>query len=104
MLFPIFYDFIVISILNSFKDNRYINHAFYGLRPASTALIASAGLGVLLSNLFTANEIQRYFFNWKALILTLILLLLTNFVKKIKSLHPIVFIGFSAVIGIVFSM
>ena len=96
--------FIVISILNSFKDNRYINHAFYGLRPASTALIASAGLGVLLSNLFTANEIQRYFFNWKALILTLILLLLTNFVKKIKSLHPIVFIGFSAVIGVVFSM
>lgn len=96
--------FIVIAILNSFKDNKYINHAFYGLRPASTALIASAGFSVLLSNLFTADEIQRYFFNWKALLLAVILWLLTNLVKKVKGFHPIIFIGFSAVIGIVFSM
>ncbi len=96
--------FIVIAILNSFKDNKYINHAFYGLRPASTALIAAAGLSVLLSNLFIANEIQRHFFNWKGLILAVLLWLLTNVVKKIKGLHPIIFIGFSAVIGIVFSM
>lgn len=96
--------FIVIAILNSFKDNKYINHAFYGLRPASTALIASAGFSVLLSNLFTADEIQRYFFNWKALLLAVILWLLTNVVKKVKGFHPIIFIVFSAVIGIVFSM
>lgn len=96
--------FIVIAILNSFKDNKYINHAFYGLRPASTALISAAGLSVLLSNLFTANELQRYLFNWKGLILAVLLWLLTNVVKKIKGFHPIVFIAFSAIIGIIFSM
>lgn len=96
--------FIVIAILNSFKDNKYINHAFYGLRPASTALISAAGLSVLLSNLFNANELQRYLFNWKGLILAVLLWLLTNVVKKIKGFHPIVFIAFSAIIGIIFSM
>lgn len=96
--------FIVIAILNSFKNNKYINKAFYGLRPASTALIATAGLNVLISNLFIANEIQRYFFNWKGLILAILLWLLTNVVKKLKGLHPIIFIAFSAVVGVIFSM
>ena len=27
---------IVAAILNSFRDNKYVNRAFYGLRPAST--------------------------------------------------------------------
>lgn len=95
---------IIGLMLKSFKDNRYVNHAFYGLRPASAGLIAAAGLSVLLSNMFLGEKYALAFFNWKGLILAVVLWVLSNVVKKTKNLHPIVFIGFSAVAGIVFSM
>ncbi len=95
---------IVAAALKSFRDNKYVNHAFYGLRPASTGLIAAAGLSVLFANMFTDGQIALAFFNWKGLILAVVLWLLTNIIPKVKKLHPIVFIGISAVCGVVFSM
>ena len=95
---------IIGLMLKSFKDNKLVNHAFYGLRPASAGLIAAAGLSVLLSNMFIGEKIALAFFNWKGLILAVVLWILSNVIKKTKNLHPIVFIGFSAVAGIVFSM
>ena len=41
-------------------------------------------------------------FNWRGIVLALALLFFTRCVKKTKDLHPIVFIGVSAVIGVVF--
>ncbi|MBQ3693236.1 MAG: chromate transporter, partial [Synergistaceae bacterium] len=35
---------IVYAFLHAFKDNRYVNAVFYGLRPASAAMITAAGL------------------------------------------------------------
>lgn len=97
---------IVARVLKRFRDNHYVSSAFYGLRPASTGLIAAAGLSVALSNLFfqtgTAQLLSRI--NWKGWGLAALLWLLTNRVKKTKSLHPIVFIGISALAGILFSM
>ncbi len=97
---------IVAAILKSFRDNKYVNHAFYGLRPASTGLIAAAGISVAASNLFLVGGTVEHTFslNWKGLILGVVLWLLTNVVKPTKKLHPIVFIGASALIGILFSM
>ncbi len=95
---------IVAAILQSFRNNKYVDHAFYGLRPASTGLIAAAGLSVLYANMFTGGKIALALFNWKGLVLAIILWLLTNVVKKTKGWHPIVFIGISAVCGILFSM
>lgn len=47
LIFPSIVIIIVISkVLQKFKDSRMVQDAFYGLRPASTGLIASAGLGV----------------------------------------------------------
>lgn len=34
---------IIASCLKKFRENRFVDHAFYGLRPASAALIAAAG-------------------------------------------------------------
>ena len=45
----------VAAFLENFRDNRYVNSAFYGLRPASTGLIAAAGLSVVMTNLFTGD-------------------------------------------------
>ena len=92
---------IVAAILKAFRESKYVNRAFYGLRPASTGLIAAAGLSVAVSNLL---DLQTLSLNYKGLILAVVLWLLTNKVKKTKKLHPIVFIGFSALVGILFSM
>ena len=95
---------IVAALLKSFRENKYVNAAFYGLRPASTGLIGAAGLSVVMSNLFPGDVIALAAVNWKGVVLAAVLWLLTNRVKKTKSLHPIVFIGLSALAGVVFSM
>lgn len=99
---------IIASFLKSFRNNRYVENAFYGLRPASTGLIAAAGLSVVVSNLFFAETLDQgfslAFFNWKGWILAAVLWTLTNKVKQTKGLHPILFILASAVAGVVFSM
>lgn len=92
---------IVAAMLKRFQDNKYVNRAFYGLRPASTGLIAAAGVSVAVANLL---DVSAFTINWKGLILAVILWLLTNKIKQTKKLHPIVFIGFSALVGILFSM
>lgn len=94
----------IAAILKSFRDNRYVNQAFYGLRPASTGLIAAAGLSVMMANLFFEGQAGMAAINWKGWVLAVVLWLLSNRVKKTKGLHPIVFIGVSAVAGILFSM
>lgn len=93
---------IVAAFLKSFRDNKYVNSAFYGLRPASTGLIAAAGLSVAAANFFP-EAFTLAGFNWKGAILFVVLVALTN-IKKLSKIHPIVFIAFSAVVGVVFSM
>ncbi|MDE7245452.1 MAG: chromate transporter [Oscillospiraceae bacterium] len=99
---------IIAAFLKSFRDSKYVQSAFYGLRPASTGLIAAAGLSVVVSNLFFADTLTQgfgpAFFNWKGWILALALWVLTNKVKQTKSLHPIIFILGSAVTGILLGM
>ena len=99
---------IVAAFLESFRKSRYVDAAFYGLRPASTGLIAAAGISVAVSNLFFSDALAQGLslavVNWKGWGLAVVLWLLTNKVKKTKSLHPIVFIGASALAGILFSM
>lgn len=97
---------IVAAVLKSFRDNRYVENAFYGLRPASVGLIAAAGISVVMSTMVTVGGVTEHTFglNWKGLILAVILWLLTNVVKKTKNWHPIVFIGFSALVGILLQM
>ena len=92
---------IVAAMLKRFRDSKYVNRAFYGLRPASTGLITAAGISVAVSNLFDFSAFQ---INWMGWILAAVLWLLTNKVSQTKKLHPIVFIGVSALVGIVFSM
>lgn len=96
---------IIAAFLKSFRDNRYVESAFYGLRPASAGLIASAGLGVAAANLFFAGQgLSLAAINWKGWVLAAVLWVLTNRVKTTKKLHPIAFIAASAVIGVIFKM
>ncbi len=97
---------IIAAFLKKFRDSKIVNNAFYGLRPASTGLIAAAGIGVIMSTLvsFGNTDTLSIVFNWKGIILAAAIWVFTNLVKKTKGLHPIIFIAFSAVIGIIFKM
>lgn len=99
---------IIASFLKSFRENRLVENAFYGLRPASTGLIAAAGMSVVMANLFYLENLEQGFglslFNWKGWLLAVVLWVLTNKVKQTKGLHPILFILASAVVGIVWEM
>lgn len=99
---------IIASCLKKFRENRFVDHAFYGLRPASAALIAAAGFSVVRISLLQESAFQasgRFtdLFFWKGLLLAAVIWVLTNVVKPTKKLHPIVYIAASAVVGIVFS-
>ena len=97
---------IVAKFLFGFKENKYVQGAFYGLRPASAGLIAAAGVSVAMLSLVNQAALEAK--EWaklvdiKAIILAAVLWVLTNKVKQTKKLHAIVFIAFSAVIGIIF--
>ena len=106
---------IVAMMLKKFRDNRYVNMAFYGLRPASTGLIGAAcvtvvlevmtGIKVLAADGALMNTFRlagESLIKWPGVLLAAVLVVLTNFVKPVKNWHPIVFIAFSAVVGIVF--
>lgn len=93
---------IVAAFLKSFRDNRYVNAAFYGLRPASTAMVASAGLTVVSVALLHPEMQGLAMVDWKGVVLAGIILVLTRWVKPTKKIHPIVFILASAVIGVIF--
>ena len=99
---------LIARVLKAFRENQYVDAGFYGLRPCSVGLIAAAGVLVVKLALFNTELYARTgalldLFNFKALILAAVLLVATRCIKKLKGLHPIVFILASAVIGIVFS-
>ena len=99
---------IIAAILQQFRHNKYVEFAFYGLRPASTGLIGAACAGVIVETLIntaavsTAGVDWASLLKWQGLILAAILLVFTNWVKPTKKWHPIIFIGISAVVGVVF--
>ena len=94
---------IIAKFLEKFRKNPLVEGAFYGLRPASLAMISVAGLNVArvsLINLeaFRASGAVGDLFLWKAIALGVVLFIAQ---KKLKW-HPVIFIALSAVVGIVF--
>ena len=106
---------IVAAMLKKFRDSRLVANAFYGLRPASTGLIGAACVTVVLEVLTSitvqspSGSLLNTFqlaqgtglLNVRGLLLAAVLLVLTNWVKPTKNLHPIVFIMLSALVGII---
>ena len=98
---------LIARVLQQFRHNRYVEAAFYGLRPASTGLIAAAGITVLMiallhTDLYKQTKVLSDLFNVRAIILAVLILIFSRWVKFTKGWHPIVFIAISAVCGAVF--
>lgn len=93
---------IVSKILDRFKDSKYVQYAFYGLRAASFGLIVSALLSVAkIAFLGTEAVFSFEGVNWLCLALSVLIFSVT---LKFKKIHPIMLIVFAAIMGIIFKM
>lgn len=90
---------LVSKVLDRFKESTVVKNIFYGLRPASTGLIAAAGFSVVLATLVSVTELPKNpagAFNWFGIVLAALIYLA---IKKWNK-HPVVYIGASAAVGI----
>ncbi|WP_130869650.1 chromate transporter [Intestinimonas massiliensis (ex Afouda et al. 2020)] len=104
---------IIAGFLKKFRESRGVDAVFYGIRPASTALIAAALVEVCSIALMFhqgGHEIApgqavptTELFYWPAILLAAAVFVCLQ-VKPLKKLHPIVFIAASAVVGVLFRL
>ena len=90
---------LVSKVLEKFKESSLVKSIFYGLRPASTGLIAAAGFSVVLATLVSVTDLTSDpagAFNWFGIVLAAALYLA---IKK-GNRHPVVYSAASAAIGI----
>ena len=92
---------IIAKFLNKFRENRFVEGAFYGLRPASIAMITAAGLNVVRVALvnFPAYEQTGQLTDlilWKPIVLAVLIFI---GLRKTK-ISPIIFLACSALVGI----
>ncbi|MDO4299129.1 MAG: chromate transporter [Lachnospiraceae bacterium] len=91
---------IIAKFLEGFQENRIVKAVFAGIKPAVTALIASAVIQMIRVSLFreadggTVPHIQ-------SIVLCVVIFLLLQW-KKTKKMHPALWFLIAAVIGVVF--
>ena len=98
---------IVVTVsryLEKFRGSKLVDAAFYGLRPAVTGLIAAAGISVVQVAMFHFDLYRQTGVLMDAFDLKKIVFFVVAFaaIKKFK-LHPVVYIAFAAVVGILLS-
>lgn len=97
---------LISGFLKRFKESKLVKDTFYGLRPASTALVSSAGLGLAKIALLTDSPLIfsfpdiLYVINWQALVIGAVIFACIRIFKG----HPVIYIAASAVIGIVLGL
>ena len=99
---------LVSMFLKKFRSSKIVDGVFQGLRPASTALIAAAGVSVALIALIRelpspATSMNTYAPYWSAIAIAVAVFACMR-LPKLKTLHPIVYIALAAVVGIVFRL
>lgn len=92
---------LIATFLQRFQDNPFVRSTFRCLRPASTALITSAGLTIAYAVFLRPGAASFWgMADWKGLLLAAALLVCTRFIPRLKKLHPLVWILASALVGI----
>ena len=97
---------IIVAVLEKFKGSKTVKSIFYGLRPASSGLIVAALITMIKIcmfnvNLYSVTGVFSDLFNVKYLIFFAILAIAMN-IKKLKKVHPLVYVAIAAVVGVIF--
>lgn len=96
---------IISAFLQKFNENKIVKDVFYGLRPASTGLIAAAAFEIMKVSLLRVDS-----YNLSKSLLDLIdirsiLLFLVLFIAVNKTkFHPVLYIFCAALIGVIFGL
>lgn len=99
----IFIIVLVSKSLQRFSQSKYIDYAFYGLRPAVTGLIAAAAFSILKVSVFNLPLFEQTKSILDLLPIKHLMLFALSFfaIRKFKK-SPILYIAIAAVVGIVF--
>ena len=91
---------LIARFLKDFSGNKYVKAAFWGIRPAVTALIAMAVYNLCKVSLFveTENGLTPAI---KTMILAVVVFVLMQN-KRLKKMHPAMWLLGAAVVGIIF--
>ena len=94
---------IIARMLGKFKDSPLVQKGLYGLRPASVALVAAAGVSVAEVTLVSLPSIEAGAWSsaviWPAVALGVVIFAAQ---RKFPKIHPVAFIVFAGVVGAVF--
>ncbi|ABX31814.1 Chromate transporter [Petrotoga mobilis SJ95] len=94
---------IIAHYFQRFNEKPFIQNGFYALRPAVVGLIGAAAYEVAKVSLFhlesfTETQTLVSIFNFKAIILFMIIIYLMERFRK----HPVVYLALGAAVGIIF--
>ncbi|MDE5757098.1 MAG: chromate transporter [Allobaculum sp.] len=92
---------IIARVLKTYRENKYVEEAFFGLRPATCGLILTAALGVFSGLLFPSGQLIFDQTFWINVALIAVVGALAWYFRK---LHPIALIVLCAVMGIVLQL
>lgn len=92
---------LVSKSLEVFRNSKTVDAAFYGLRPAVTGLIAAAGISVVQVSIFQMELFQKTgnILDLVDLMKAAYFVLVFIAIKTLKK-SPVVYIGISAIAGI----
>ena len=91
---------LIAKFLQDFSDNKYVKAAFFGIRPAVTALIAMAVYNLCKVSLFVESESGAQPAIKTIILAVVVFVLLQN--KKLKKIHPALWFLGAAIVGIIF--
>ena len=94
---------LIAKFLSNFSENRWVRSAFYGLRPAVAALIASAMWSLARITLLVPGQSGIAFFNWKAILIFALIFILLQ-VPTCKKVHPAFWLLTAAAGGVLLNL
>lgn len=94
---------VIAKFLDKFKENKYVEAVFNGLRPSVVGLIAVAGFEVIKIALLNIElyEVTHNITDILYIKGIILFIILFYAIRKFKK-HPVVYIGIAALIGIIF--
>lgn len=97
---------LVSKVLHQFRQNRYVIAAFYGLRPASLALVAAAIFPIFADALFPHGlkwvSFQLSQLSVASLLIFAGMMLISHIIKR--KINPVFYILAGAILGMVLSL